>query len=64
MTFTQKINLFFKEVWVEMRRVSWLSQNEVLRYTLIVLAVTIIVALALGGLDFIFTTIIKGFVLR
>ena len=64
MTITQKINLFFKEVWVEMRRVSWLSQKDVLRYTLIVLGVTIVVAAFLGGLDYLFTTIIKNFVLR
>ena len=64
MTITQKINLFFKEVWVEMRRVSWLSQKDVLRYTLIVLGVTIVVAAFLGGLDYAFTTIIKDFVLR
>ena len=64
MTITQKINLFFKEVWVEMRRVSWLSQRDVLRYTLIVLGVTVIVAGFLGGLDYIFTEIIKKFVLK
>ena len=64
MTITQKVNLFFKEVWVEMKRVSWLSQKDVIRYTLIVLAVTAGAAIFLGGLDFIFTTVIKSFVLR
>jgi preprotein translocase subunit SecE len=64
MTLTQRINVFFKEVWVELKRVSWLSQKEVLRYTLIVLAVTIIVAAFLGGLDYIFTEIIKRFILK
>ncbi len=64
MTITQKINIFFKEVWVEMKRVSWLSQKDVLRYTLIVLGFTIIAAAFLGGLDYIFTTIIKIFVLK
>ena len=62
MNITQKINIFFKEVWVEMKRVNWLSNKDVLRYTLIVLAVTVIVAAFLGGLDFIFTEIIKKFV--
>ncbi len=62
MKITQKINVFFKEVWVELKRVNWLSKKDVLRYTLIVLAVTIIVAAFLGGLDFIFTEIIKKFV--
>jgi preprotein translocase subunit SecE len=63
MTIVQKINLFFKEVWVEIKRVSWLSQKDVLKYTLIVLGVTIAVAAFLGGLDYLFTTIIKMFVL-
>ena len=63
-TITQKINIFFKEVWVEMKRVSWLSQKDVLRYTLIVLGFTIAVSVFLGGLDYIFTAIIKSFVLR
>jgi len=62
MTITQKVNVFFKEVWVELRRVSWLSRKDVIRYTLIVLAVTIIVSAFLGGLDYIFTEIIKKFV--
>ncbi len=56
--------MFLKEVWVEMRRVSWLSQKDVIRYTLIVLGITIAVAAFLGGLDFIFTEIIKNFLLR
>ena len=64
MNITQKINLFFKEVLVEMKRVSWLSQKDVIRYTLIVLGITIIVAIFLGGLDYIFTTVIKSFVLK
>jgi len=62
MTITQKVNVFLKEVWVELRRVSWLSRKDVIRYTLIVLAVTIIVSAFLGGLDYIFTEIIKKFV--
>jgi len=64
MTISQKVNIFFKEVWVEMRRVSWLSQKDIIRYTFIVLAVTILVAAFLGGLDYIFTTIIKSFIIR
>ncbi len=64
MTITQKISIFFKEVWVEMRRVSWLSQKDILKYTLIVLGFTIVAAIFLGGLDYIFTEIIKKLVLR
>lgn len=64
MTITQKINIFFKEVLVELKRVSWLSQRDVLRYTIIVLGVVVVSAIFLGGLDYIFTTIIKMFVLK
>lgn len=64
MNITQKINIFFKEVWVEMKRVSWLSRKEVLRYTLIVLAFSAVVAVFLGGLDYIFTEIIRRFLLQ
>ena len=59
---TQKLNLFFKEVLVEMKKVSWLTSKEVVRYTFIVLGVTLAFAIFLGGLDYIFTEIIKKFV--
>ncbi|MBU0576598.1 preprotein translocase subunit SecE [Patescibacteria group bacterium] len=62
MAIIQRINIFFREVWVELKRVSWLSKKEVAKYTLIVLAITVIVAAFLGGLDFLFTSIIKMFV--
>lgn len=64
MNIIQKLNVFFKEVWVEMKRVSWLSQKDVFKYTLIVLGITIAVAAFLGGLDYIFTSIIKKIILK
>lgn len=64
MTITQRVNIFFKEVWVEMRRVSWLSRKDVLKYTLIVLGITAAVAAFLGGLDYIFTEIIRIFIIK
>ena len=47
-----------------MKRVSWLSQKEVVKYTLIVLGFTIIFAMFLGGLDYVFTEIIKKLILK
>ncbi|TSC94040.1 MAG: preprotein translocase, SecE subunit [Parcubacteria group bacterium Licking1014_1] len=58
----QKIQNFLKEVYVELKKVNWLSRKEVLRYTLIVLVVSLVVAAFLGGLDYIFSEIIKRFV--
>ena len=64
MSLVPKIKAFFKEVWVEMKRVSWLSRKDVIRYTLIVLGVTIVAAAFLGGLDYGFMTIIRNFLLK
>jgi len=62
MKIIEKIKSFLREVYAELKRVSWLSRKEVLIYTLIVLAVSLIVAAFLGGLDYIFSEIIKKFV--
>ena len=64
MNVIQKSNNFFKEVYVELKKVNWLSRQEVLRYTLIVLALTLVVAAFLGGLDYLFSTAIKSFILK
>ena len=64
MNIIQKIKMFFKEVLVEMKRVSWLSQKDVIRYTFIVLGITIGVAAFLGGLDFIFSSLVKRIIIR
>jgi preprotein translocase subunit SecE len=62
MKLVEKTKSFLKEVYVELKRVSWLSRKDVLRYTMIVLAVSLAVASFLGGLDYIFSEIIKKFV--
>lgn len=64
MNIIEKIKVFLKEVYVEMRRVSWLSRKEVVKYTLIVLGFTIVSAAFLGGLDYIFTLLVRNFILR
>jgi len=63
MTIIQKTQVFFKEVYIELRKTNWLSRTEVLRYTLVVLAVTLVVAGFLGGLDYVFSTILKSAIL-
>jgi preprotein translocase subunit SecE len=60
----QKLTSFLKEVYIELKKVSWLSRKEVFRYTLIVLLVSVFVAAVLGGLDYLFSTLIKKFIIR
>ncbi len=64
MTTIEKVKVFFKEVYVELRKTNWLSYGEVVRYTILVLLVTILVASFLGGLDYGFSEILKMFVFK
>jgi len=64
MSIVFKIKEFFKEVWVELRRVSWLSNKDIMKYTGIVLAAVVVSAIFLGGLDYVFTSIIKKIIIR
>lgn len=59
----QKIKSFLKEVYIELRKVNWLNRRDLLKYTLIVISVTLAVAAFLGGLDYIFTLLMKKFIL-
>ena len=61
--FPEKIISFLKEVRIEMKRVNWPTRQETLRYTLIVVGVSVTVAAFLGGLDFLFITLLNKFVL-
>ena len=53
---------FFRETLNELKKVIWPTKNEVIRLTGVVLIVSIIVGLYVGGLDFIFTKILALFV--
>ncbi|MCR4406530.1 MAG: preprotein translocase subunit SecE [Anaerolineae bacterium] len=46
---------YFKETWVELKKVNWPTRREALNLTLIVLAVTAFMALLLGAIDLFFT---------
>ena len=62
-SFPAKIKIFLKEVYLELKKVNWLSRREVLRYTLITVIVSGAVAAILGALDFLFATILSRFIL-
>ena len=56
---TKKIKAFFKEAWLELKKVNWPSRKETIRYTLIVIVVLTIIALYLGGIDFLLTRLLN-----
>jgi len=59
----KKIISFLKEVRLEMKKVNWPTRKETIRYTLIVIGLSVAVAAFLGSLDFIFNTLLTRFIL-
>lgn len=57
-----KMKMFFKETIVEAKKVDWPNRRETLRYTGIVVGISLGVALFLGGLDFVFVRLLGLFI--
>ncbi len=55
---------FFKEVRDELKKVVWPSKEEVIRLTGVVILVSALVGLYLGGADFILTKLFEVLILR
>ena len=60
---TSPVN-FLKEVTDELKKVVWPNREEVIRLTAVVLVVSTIVGLYLGGADFILTKIVETIILK
>ena len=63
MNIVSKLTTYLKEVRLEMKKVNWPAREQTIRYTLIVVGVSLVVATYLGGLDIIFTTLINKFII-
>jgi len=58
-----KITTFLKEVRLEVKKVNWPTRQQTIRYTLIILGISLVIAVFLGGLDFLFTILLEKFIL-
>ena len=63
MNIFSRIGKFFKEVRLELKKVTWPSRQETINYTLMVIGISLAVALFLGLLDFLFFWLINKFLL-
>jgi preprotein translocase subunit SecE len=54
----QKIQAFFQEVSVELRKVSWPTRQQTLNATMVVIVVSFIVAFFLGIVDVVLARIV------
>jgi len=59
-----KVINYLKEVKLELSKVTWPKKNQVIKLTLIVFVISAIVAIYVGGLDFIFTKALEFIVKR
>jgi preprotein translocase subunit SecE len=50
---------FIKEVRTELLKVTWPTRAETIKLTLIVVGISLLVGIYLGGLDFLFTEMLK-----
>ena len=54
----QKIQEFFKEVSVELKKVSWPTRQQTINATVVVIAVSFIVAFFLGIVDIVLARVV------
>lgn len=59
----KNIKSFFQEIKIEMKKVNWPTKKETVKYTLIVLGATAVVAAYLGMLDAVFFRLLEKFVI-
>lgn len=53
---------YLRDTMAEMKQVSWPSQSQAFLYTLLVLAISVVVSLFLGAFDYIFNLGINSIV--
>ncbi|PYN03596.1 MAG: preprotein translocase subunit SecE [Candidatus Rokuibacteriota bacterium] len=59
MEFLRRAQEFVREVLAEFRRVTWPSRQELINSTVVVITVTVVVALFLGGVDIVLARIVE-----
>ncbi len=59
-----KITNFFKEAKAELKKVNWPTKKQTINYTIAVIAISLAMAIFLGGLDYFFSYLLKIFILK
>jgi preprotein translocase subunit SecE len=60
----EKIIRFLQEAKVELSRVNWPSQKQVIQYTVVVVVLSFLVAILLGSLDLLFSKLVEKYFLN
>ena len=59
MDFLRRTQEFIREVVAEFRKVAWPSRQELINSTVVVIAVTVVVALFLGAVDVVLARVVE-----
>jgi preprotein translocase subunit SecE len=59
-----KLVRFLQEAKVELSRVNWPNRETIIRYTGLVVVMSVIVSIFLGGLDYFFSYLVETFLLN
>lgn len=60
----KQIIQFVREAKAELMKVNWPTKKQTMNYTILVIVVSALVAAFLGGLDYVFSLILKKFIVR
>jgi preprotein translocase subunit SecE len=60
----KKISSYFSEVLAELKKVSWPKRNDVIQLLSLVIAISAIVAIFVGVVDFGLTKLLESFVTK
>lgn len=55
----ERLKEYFRDTRGELRKVTWPTRNQATNLTLIVLAVTVVMAIFLGAVDYVFADLIR-----
>jgi len=55
---------YIKETRAEMKHVNWPTRKQAIAFTVAVISISVAVALFLGLFDYLFSTILKAFILK
>ncbi len=64
MNIFERLTKFLKEVRQELKKVTWPTRQDTIKYTLIVIGVSLVAAAFLGGLDYLFSLGLEKFILK
>ncbi len=55
----ERFSRYLRDTLAEMKHVKWPTSNQAIVYTVLVVAISVVVALMLSGFDYVFTNLLE-----